>query len=309
MSGYGKMVGLVVGALSLSMPAMAQEVLGRIGSVELKTEEVRSSIIALKEPERKAVTSNADAFGKLVRSMLVQRQVLKEASAQNWEYRPEVIEMLKRARDVALTDSYLKSVSEPPADYPSEPELKIRYEAQKENLKIPRSYRLAQIYVSKPDEGDKAGEARAKSKLEKVQSLLKKQSADFALIARDHSEESQSAARGGEIGWLTEAQIQPEILSKLPKLTMNTVSEPVVLKDGWHILKVMDVREPFTPVLDQVRAQLTQQLRAERAESGLQAYLTKLLQDNPVVINEIAVEALLKKENSIAPPPTPESPR
>ena len=50
---------------------------------------------------------------------------------------------------------------------------------------------------------------------------------------------------------------------------------------------------PFTPTLDQLRAQLVQQLRTEKTKANSQAYLARLLQQNPVAINELALSKAL----------------
>jgi len=127
-----------------------------------------------------------------------------------------------------------------------------------------------------------------------VQQRLKDNTSSFAQVAREVSEEKESASRDGEIGWLKESQIQPEILAQLPKLSINVISQPVRLKDGWHILKVLDVREPFTPIFDQVRVQLAQRLRAEKTRMNMQEHVSKLLQDHPVAVNEVALSKLLQ---------------
>src|SRR5690606_28530193 len=95
--------------------------------------------------------------------------------------------------------------------------------------------------------------------------------------------------RGGEIGWLAETQILPEIREKVSTLKVNALSEPIRLNDGWHLIKVLDIREPYTPSLEQVRGQLAAQLRAEKTRANSQAYLAKLLQENPLAINELAL--------------------
>ena len=107
--------------------------------------------------------------------------------------------------------------------------------------------------------------------------------------------DAQSAGRGGEIGWLTEAQIQPEIRQLVPTLALNAVSDPIKLEDGWHIVKLLDTKAANTPALDQIKDQLVQQMRAEKAKANSQAYLAKLLQENPLAINELELAKVLKK--------------
>jgi parvulin-like peptidyl-prolyl isomerase len=124
---------------------------------------------------------------------------------------------------------------------------------------------------------------------------LHQPAADFAAIAKGESEEPESAARGGEIGWLTESQIQPEVRSQVGSLTKNSVSEPIRLEDGWHILKVLDIKEGYTPTLEEIHSALAQQLRTEKTQANSQAYLAKLLQQTPVAINELALSKVLNK--------------
>lgn len=191
----------------------------------------------------------------------------------------------------------MKSLSRPPDSYPSEGELKLAYENGRAALTVPRSFRLAQIFV--------AEEAGAEKKLKAVQQRLKEKPGSFAQVAREMSEEKESASRDGEIGWLKEQQIQPEILAQLPKLNVNTMSAPVKLKDGWHILKVLDVREAFTPIFEQVRVQLAQRLRAEKARANMQSHVSELLHDHPVAVNEVALSKLLLEVPTQAAPAQP----
>jgi parvulin-like peptidyl-prolyl isomerase len=79
-------------------------------------------------------------------------------------------------------------------------------------------------------------------------------------------------------------------------LSKNATSEPIRLEDGWHILRVLDTKEAYTPALDEIRSQLVHQLRNERAQSNSQAYIARLLQQSPVAINELALSKVLKTE-------------
>jgi parvulin-like peptidyl-prolyl isomerase len=267
-------------------------VIGSIGGVELRECEILESLGGLGTVEKEALAGDSAALNKLVRSMLVQRVIYQEALEKKWDLEPAIQPLLKSTREAAITDSYLKSLCRPPEGYPSESELRTAYTASREALTVPRSYRLAQIYIAAPEEG---AEKTAKARLEAILKRLKAAEADFGQVAREMSEEKESAARDGEIGWLSEKQIQPEILSALPKLRLNVVSEPVRLKDGWHILKVLDAREPFTPIFDQVRVQLAQRLRAEKVRADMQAYVAEKLQKHPVAINEVALSKLLQE--------------
>ncbi len=269
--------------------------LGRIGDIEIKADEIREAIAGLEAGQDTQLSKDPAALNQYVRALLIQRLVLKEALAKRWDQEPEVIAKLVRARESALTESYLDNAAKVPADFPKEGDLQAAYEAAKPSLLVPKSYRLAQVFIALPKDADKAASDKAKAKLDAVSKRLKEKNADFSAIAVAESDEGSSKAKGGEIGWLAESQVQPEIREKLPKLAVGAISEPVKLDDGWHILKVLDVKEAHTAPLDQVRDQLTVQLRAERARLNRQEYLAKLLKDHPLAINEIELGKLLAK--------------
>lgn len=279
--------------LCVSLSAQEGEVLGRAGGVEVTADQIRPALTGLTDQELTALSRDSAGLNKLVRSLIIQRAVLQEALAKKWNEQPEVAERARHAADAAIADSYLKHVARPPESYPTEAELRAEYDARRAALMVPQSFRIAQIYIADPRGQDKASAAKARERLDKVRALVRAPGADFAEIARDHSEERESAARGGEIGWLTEKQIQPEIFAKLPEMKFNVASEALRLDDGWHFIKVLDARQPFTPPLEQIREEFTRQLRAERSRVLTQAYLTELLQKDPLVINELTLSKLL----------------
>ena len=277
-------------------PVADSSVVARIGDTEVKVADVRAALAALDPREQAALARDPAQLAQAVRSLLARRLLLQEAMARKWEEQPAVVAQLARVRDNALVETYLHAVATPPDNFPNEIELQSAYEANRATLAQPRQYRLAQIFISLPKGADAAATARAEVRLEAMRHALAAADADFAALARTGSEERDSAARGGEIGWLPEARIQPEIRAQVTGLPRNVPSDPVRLADGWHILKVLDVREPFTPSLDEVRPYLVQQLRAERARTNGQAYLAGLLQQKPVALNELVL-------GQIWPPP------
>ena len=270
-------------------------VIARVGDAEVKLDEIRSAIESLDARDQAALARDPSLLSQTVRTLLMRRVVLKEALAKHWDQEPAVATLIQRARDNAVVESYLQSVSKPADSYPSETELQAAYEARKAQLLVPKQIRLAQIFLALPKNADKATADKVQAKLETIKRSLHQSGADFGATAKANSEESESAARGGEIGWLTENQIQPEVRSQLGSLSKNTVSEPLRLEDGWHIIKVLDIKEAYTPTLEEIRAALAQELRKEKTQSNSQAYLGNLLQQTPVAINELALSKVLGK--------------
>jgi parvulin-like peptidyl-prolyl isomerase len=62
---------------------------------------------------------------------------------------------------------------------------------------------------------------------------------------------------------------------------------------GWHIIKVLDIREPRIPTLEQIREPLVKQMREERARAETESFLGGLLDENPIAINELVISRLM----------------
>lgn len=272
-------------------PSTAPEnVVARVGDTNVSADDLRSYVAALAPREQAALAKDPAMLSQAVRLLLANRLVLQEAVAKKWDQQPAVAAQLERAREGAVVELYLQSVSTPPANFPSEDDLQKVYEANRAAFLMPRQFQLAQIFVAAPKEGDKAAEDKAKQELDDVQRKLKAPGADFAAIARG---DGNAAKDAGDLGWVAENQIRPEIRSQVMGLAKNSVSEPIKLDDGWHIIKLIDTKASYTRTLPEVRDQLVQQIRSERSNMMRRAYLAELLKQHPPVLNELALSSLL----------------
>jgi parvulin-like peptidyl-prolyl isomerase len=284
-----------------SPSAPGGEVIARVGDTDIKEERLRTFVAGLSEREQAALARDPALLSQIVRSLLANQLVLKEAIAKKWDQRPEVAEQLQRAREIAIVESYLRSISQPPADFPSDAAIQNAYDANKSAFLVPRQFSIAQIYVALPGDADKATLDQANKKFADIQLKLKQPDVDFAAIARTESDAKEAADRGGEIGWVPETQLRPEIKAQIIGLAKNAVSEPIKLEDGWHIVKLIDTKAAYTRPIAEVRDQLVQQLRDERAGASKRAYLTELLKQSPPAINELALAKILSKPDQAVP--------
>ena len=277
------------GAASAKTPG---DVVARVGTTDVTADDLRAYVAALAPRDQAALAKDPAQFSQAVRMLLANRLVVQEALAKKWDQQPAIIAQLDRVRESALAELYMQSVSSPPASFPSDDEVQKTYDANRGALLMPRQFQLTQIFIAAPKDADKVAEDNAKKKLEDVMRKLKAPGADFAAIATTEND----AKDGGDLGWLVEGQIRPEIQAQLAGLAKNAVSEPVRLEDGWHILRLVDTKAAYTRTLPEVRDQLVQQMRSERAAALRRAYLAELLKQHPPAINELALTKLLGEQ-------------
>ena len=287
---------LTLGLLA-SDRAFAQDaaVIARVGDIEVRSEEVRAMFDQLDPREQAAISRDPALLNQSVRQLLVQRLVLKEALSKQWEKEPETAALIDRARGSIIVESYLQSQAKAEDSAPSEADLKAAYDANKAALVVPRQFKIAQIYVAVPKTAEPDATEKAKARIDAIRKSLRQPNSDFAAIARTQNDEKTSAKPDGEIGWVAENQLQPEIRAKVAVLAKSGVSDPIRLEDGWHIVKCLDVKESRTASFEEVRAGLAQQLRTEQARVARQAYLARLVKQTPLSVNELTLSKVLNK--------------
>ena len=280
---------LLAAALTLTARA-ADSVIARAGDRDITVSQIQPYLSSLSEADRAALTQNPTALSQAVRTLILQPVLLKEASNADWDDKPETQALLARVRDAAIAESYLESVTKLPADFPSDAEIKQVYDTRKAELTLPKQYRLAQIFIANGTDP-----AKAKAKADALAKQVK--SGDFAALAKTNSDEPRSAANGGEIGLLPEESIQPAIRKALTGLAKGTTTGPIELGDGLYFVKILDIQDPRTATLDEVKPQIIRALRTERQNLNRQAYLQRLQSQAPITLDEIALPALLKSDD------------
>jgi peptidyl-prolyl cis-trans isomerase D len=88
---------------------------------------------------------------------------------------------------------------------------------------------------------------------------------DFAQLARQESADS-TAAKGGDVGWLTQDQLPAPLDKAVFSLRKGEISEVIETPAGLHIFKVEDIREAKTQSLKDATAEITRTLKLERGK-------------------------------------------
>ncbi len=116
--------------------------------------------------------------------------------------------------------------------------------------------------------------------------------ADFAILAARHSGNADTAARGGEMGWIDESTLSdPEMTAAIFGLEVGAVSAPFRERDyGWHLFRV-DERLSARP-LEEVRGELLRILAdAPPAPEEVAAVEELLWNRSGVILREVPVRA------------------
>jgi peptidylprolyl isomerase len=285
---------LLIG-LMLCSAAAADDLVGKMGDVELHSSELKVIFDAQAPDARRQLAADPAALERLVRSELMRKAVLNEARQKGWDKRAELQPILERARDQVIVSSFVSSVARPGDDYPSEEEIKQFYEANKTQMLAPAQFHLAQIFLPAAEGGDATKAEEARKKIGEASAKMGKPGADFAKLAKEYSAHKESAERGGELGWIGEDQMVPEIRRVVTGMSKGEVSAPIKSAAGWHLIKLLDKKAAATRPMVEIRPSLIAAMRNRKAQEMERAYLEALSIKLPPTINQIELGNLQKE--------------
>jgi peptidyl-prolyl cis-trans isomerase SurA len=178
------------------------------------------------------------------------------------------------------------------------------YNANKQQFNVAEpQYRIAQIVVTPRKEpvirnrknDDATNEAEVSRKVKMLMDRLNS-GADFATLAMDYSEDMNSAATGGDLGYVPESslnQSDPTLKRAVMGLKAGEVSQPILLKDGIRILKLVAREAPGQRGVNdpQVLQTIRDTLRS-RKEQLLKAAYQATVRDEAKVTNYLARQVI-----------------
>lgn len=122
--------------------------------------------------------------------------------------------------------------------------------------------------------------------LEEAQSARRRllDGADFVEVSREVSR-APNAADGGELGYVYQESLPPEIDRVVFSLAAGDFSQPVQGNSGFHVLQVLEVVEPGPPERAEVEATVLGELRRKADRSHSRSCIAELAGEVGVKVN------------------------
>ena len=98
---------------------------------------------------------------------------------------------------------------------------------------------------------------------------------DFATLARQNSDDAATVVAGGDMDWINEGQLPPDMQSTIDSLEIGELSEPFRTTTGWHIAEVIERRVSDLSRI-YTRNQAANALRNRKFDLELQNWLIEI---------------------------------
>jgi len=271
----------------------AESVLARVGERNVTASDLKPYIDSMDSRDRAALAADPASASQFLRTLVLQQLLFQKAISEGYDKRPSVQDELELARQSAIANGFLQTSSRVGENFPPEADVLRVYEESKASFLLPRQYRLAQIFISAAEGSSELDLIQAQRKATQIHDKLTNENADFAALARGESQEPTSASRGGDIGLVAENLLQPAIREKAASMKVGDISEPLQLPGGWHILQLQAIEESRQATFEETKPLIVSRLRVEQEAANREEFLNALLQENPVVINELGFSDLI----------------
>jgi peptidyl-prolyl cis-trans isomerase C len=255
-----------LGELDPSSPeyeTAVQQVMPQLVGIEIAKTYAQEQGITVSDKEvdreleniKKQVGEQARASGQDLKNQEAFNQALEQNQISEQQLRQDIRESLP----VRQVQEKIAGDAEP-----SQEEVQKFYDDNRATFTQPAQRCMRHILFTKDQ----------KEKAEEVKDQLR-DGGDFAKLADKNSQDPGSAEKGGDLGCLGKGETVPPFEKAAFAAEQNEVVGPVETEFGFHLIEVTDIRKERTQPLEDVEAQITDQITATQQEEEF----TKWLED------------------------------
>jgi peptidyl-prolyl cis-trans isomerase C len=241
-----------------------RQVLDRIIGYKLLVQETRTRKIVAppwdvdqRMAQIKAQFPSEQAFTQLMQQRGMSADRLRQETAEAIA----VNSMLEKEIEASLTV--------PDAD------VKKFFDDNKARFRQQETLRASHILLRVAPNADAATKQKARTEIEGLLAQVKK-GADFAALAKQHSQDPGSAQNGGDLGPVSRGQMVPAFDAALFAMKPGQVSGVVETQFGLHIIKAGEAKPARDITFDEAKPQITEYLKQQVRDKKGQAFVEQL---------------------------------
>ena len=144
-------------------------------------------------------------------------------------------------------------------------EIKSAYDKNARNYETQEERRASHILIQSPADAPEAEQKAARARIDAIYQQVKKNPADFAKLAKEHSQDPGSAQKGGDLGYFQRGAMVKAFEDAVFSLKENQVSDVVRSEFGYHIIRLTGIKAGKVRSLDEARETIAAELKAQAA--------------------------------------------
>lgn len=271
------------------------------GLVAITVQDVLAELGEIPADRREKLFSDSKNIGALVENIYLRKTLAIQSKSSGSAEKEEVKTQLVIAQERILAEAeldFVESASLPKMEA-IDKQIRSIYKAESERFTNPAEVHVRHILIAGEDDA-------ARIKAEKILFDLRA-GADFEQLAREHSTDPGSAAKGGDLGFFPKGKMVPTFEKAAFALNKTGDLSPVVKTAfGFHIIRLEGRKpatiQPFDTVKDQLRIETITKLKKDIRRKEIER-LRAQAQGDAIALEAFIAEQkiLLDKERTAQP--------
>jgi len=183
----------------------------------------------------------------------------------------------------------------------SEKDIKDHFNKNKSRYRLPSENKIRIIFVRGGEEPEKAWQ-KIQEASEKLRVGWNKKASSFEEVAREYSEDSQSAANGGLIDeWIKESgdyffeTSSHSFHEVIQRLNTGEVSKPLLLGGSYYIVQVAERKESRNLSFEEVRGYIAEEMQLSKHEEATAKMNEALLKEAKLNVYSPVLRSVMDK--------------
>ncbi len=247
-----------------------------------------------------AFWASPQSIGEAARNLYGNRALAQQALKEGLDRQPGAAAFLALQREKALAEWLMQQRARARTGDPKvlEQFARTAYKAEPERFRHMEQVRLRHIMVV-PEREDKEG-VMAKRRAEALLAEVSK-GADFEKLAREKSEDRNSALKGGDLGVFDVGGMLPEFDAQVAKMKPGQISGPVRTKEGYHLIQLVDRRPAGTAPFEEVAPLIHGEAKEKVSGDERRRVWQEVANAEAVKFNDAALSELARPPAMLAP--------
>lgn len=148
----------------------------------------------------------------------------------------------------------------------SESDLKTYFEQNAARLSGTEERRASHILINAPKDAPQSERDKAKARAQELLTQVKKNPGTFAEVARKNSQDTGSAAKGGDLDFFARGAMVKPFEDAAFALKKGDISDVVASDFGYHIIQLTDIKAPVQRSFEDLRATMEADLKTQQAQ-------------------------------------------
>lgn len=261
-------VGMMLTQCALAATVDLSTVLLENGPVKVTVEDFEAAMTRFPEYLRDEARANPETILKVIDAIFVNRTLAQRAAAEKVEDDALFRKRLEQLREGYFAQKYLEIVEKKTVVPALEKRAEELYKAEPKRFTEPARISPSHLVISLQGRTPEMAKARAEEARAKLVA-----GADFTTVAKQYSDDPGYARHHGELGWVKATDIEPALAEAAFALKPGELSQPIVTRNGVHLVRVKERREltlrSFAEVKDAIIEEETDRLRKRATEAEI----------------------------------------